>query len=84
MIKYDDMSREDLIRLVTKQQERIDKLNRGSKRGNYKTKINDDILVDMYLNRNMSLYQISKDTGYAWGTIKYRLTKLGVYVGENK
>lgn len=77
------MSREDLIRLINKQQAQINKLNMGSKRGNYKDKIDDNILMDMYLNRNMSLYQISKDTGYAWGTIKYRLNKLGVYVGEN-
>ena len=42
--------------------------------------INDDELIRLYVNDELSVYGIAKLTGYNYMTIRHRLIRAGVYI----
>lgn len=55
-------------------------INAVNKRKLRREDIEDDELIRLYVNDNLSVYSIAKLTGYNYMTIRSRLIRAGVYI----
>lgn len=69
-----------LMELMEQVKSLDDDINTVNRRKLRREDIEDDELIRLYVNDNLSVYSIAKLTGYNYMTIRSRLIRAGVYI----